>query len=204
MRVSEDAPVDVRTYLEAAISSNQQQRPGRINDAKKAIQSAETHLDDIRKRYRKRKATDADLSAAIARVESMKKTLENIPQNEELSYPSLMVFDQPGAMGTLPHGMGVSRVVDASHAIVYPFVERKVPVEPGLLFDVSKVVEIEITPTATPLLMVGVATDKLKEGDKIPPTQTIYRVGQKVEVDGQTYWTLTAVEIERYLIRSQP
>jgi hypothetical protein len=202
VRISDDAPADVRAYLEAAIAKNERERPTRINEAKKAVKSAETDLDDVRVRYRKRKATDADLSVALARVETARKALEQANKGDVIVYPGTSRFDQPGAIGTLPHGMGISRVVDERSAIVYPFVEKRQTVEPGPLFDVTPVTEIEIAPTATPLLLLDVPTSTLKEGEKIAATQTVYRIGATVEIDKQKLLTLTPVKIEQYLIQS--
>jgi len=199
LRIKDDTPADVRAYLETAIKIGQKAHAQHVDDAKKRVADAQKHLDEVRKLYRKVKAKESDVKAADTALQAAKDALTLVQKELPLALKPLTRLDRVGAIGTLPHGFGVSRILDGKSALVFPFIE-KTPRDDGQLFTDTEEISKEFVPTASPLLLTGVDTGPFHEGEKIPATRTVYRVGESRKVDEQSVQSLMPTDLNTYLI----
>lgn len=197
-KVRDDAPTPIRDYLTRALEQGKKEQPKLVEKARKAVTDAENRLAEVRKDYRKRKATDQDLQNALAAVETAKAELKRVQSDSPLKHFPVPRFDAADQVGTLPHGFGVSRVVSKDSALVYPFVEKHVKSDEKLFKDNASI-ETELVPTAKPLLLTGVDTAAFKAGERIPANPGIYQTGAPATVDDVSYQTLKPVDIAQYL-----
>lgn len=197
-KVRDDAPKPVRDYLARALEQGKKEHPKQIELARKAVTQAENRLAEVRKEYRKRKATDQDLQEALKAVDAAKEELKRIQSETPLKLTPLGRFDAADQVGTLPHGFGVSRVVGKDSALVYPFFEKTTKSDDKLFQDNTSI-ELEIVPTAEPLLLTGVDTSGFRTGQRVPADDRLYQTGATTQVDDTSYRTLHAHAIADYL-----
>lgn len=197
-RISDDAPPEVRKYLENAIKSGKSAHEKRVAQAKADLDQAKAELETVRKAFRKFKAKRIDVQSAEEKVAAAEKHLAEVRAEPPLALTPLDTLDRDGAIGTLPHGIGISRIVDEKRAIVYVFVERA-GADDGKLFTNTDEIGKEVVPSKSPLVLVGVATESWTEGDRLPADRSVYQVGKIETVDDAKLHTLTRIDLTQYL-----
>ncbi len=199
-----DTPADIRAYLEDAIQRGKAQHADLLANAKNAVAKSQDQLENTKKLYRKRQAKQSDVQAAEKSVKVAKDALGAIPAQASLAFAAFTRFDQPGTLGAIPHGIGVSRIIDASSAVVYPFVERSSPTKntkaDGIVFTDTEELNKEIVPADRAVILDGVSTADRKQGQRIPGDHQVYRVGEIKTVDDEKLYLLHPVDIQKYLI----
>ena len=197
-RIKDEAPPEVRKYLENAVKTGKPAHEKRVAQAKAEVDQAKADLETVRRAFRKLKAKRTDLQAAEEKVALAEKNLASVRAEPPLALASLDTLDRDGAIGVLPHGIGISRVVDEKRAIVFVFVERA-GADDGKLFSNTDEIGKEVVPSKSPLVLVGVETQSWSEGDRLPGDRTVYRVGKIETVDDQQLHVLTRVDMMQYL-----
>jgi hypothetical protein len=198
-RVKDDAPPEVRKYLESAITAGRSAHEKRVGQAKAELEQAQTELEAVRRAFRKLKAKRVDVQAAEEQVAAAEKRLGDVRAEPALALLPLEALDRDGAIGTLPHGIGVSRIINETRAIVYVFIERAGTGD-GKLFTDTDEIGKEIIPSKSPVLLDGVPTKDWSQGDRVPADRSVYRVGKAETIDDQRLHVLTPVDLMQYLI----
>jgi hypothetical protein len=198
VRIKDGTPPDVRNYLENAIKTGQPAHEKRVAHAKADVEKAKSELETVRRAFRKFKAKRIDVQAAEQKVADAEKHLAAVRAEPPLALTPLGALDREGAIGTLPHGLGVSRIVDDQRAVVYVFIERA-GADDGRLFTDTDEIGKEVVPSKSPLLLAGVETGAWSQGDRVPADQGVYRLGKIESVDDEKLRVMTRLDVMQYL-----
>lgn len=198
-RVKDDAPVNLQAYLEQAIESGKIAHAERLKQAQAEVDTAKAERDRVRKAFRQYKAKKTEMESAEQKLKEAETNLAKVRSEPALKWPTLTVFDRKGEMGILPHGFGVSLILDDRRALIYVFTEQMDRQE-GPLFKNQQETHTEIVPSPSPLLLTGTPTEQWSQGERVAGNlQKVYQIGPVEQIEGQPVYTLRMVDLMQYL-----
>lgn len=203
-QVKPETPADLKVFLEKAVESGKISYTKHLKQAQDEVQEARTIRDRVRKAFRQYKAKKTDLDSAEQKLREAEAHLARVRSEPVLEWPVLKTLDQPGTMGILPHGFGVSLILDDNRALIYVFVEQ-INGQEGALFKNRDEAMKELVPSGSPLVLTGVTTSQWSEGDRVAGNSTtVYRIGPAEDMQGQRVYTIHPVDLLKYLEPVRP